>query len=278
MEEGIAWLREVLSHDGCSDADLGCTGREARLFSALPTTPAKALALQRSYFRTETTEGPLVTKKFPVKGFVMWQVEFTLTAGIPWAFTALTAVGTLNMDTALNFTDPANEDCSAIANPYDDFVADPYFTAISRPPRPPVILPPNILAISSWRRKTLAIPTVQSDRWGRVAPVIHINTAAAVQYLRLRFYRAGAVSCDHDGEFIVSYLPANSTLKLDATTREATLYTGGRWVPAGNLLFGSSGTPFLWPSLGCQNAYTMTADLMPGQSGVVVLLDTAVRE
>jgi hypothetical protein len=109
--------------------------------------------------------------------------------------------------------------------------------------------------------------------------VVHVNTEGAdAQYLRLRFYREGAAGCDYDGEFLISYIPAWSTLKLDAITREATMFTGGRWVPAGHLLFGSDGTPFLWPTLGCQHTYTMTADLMPGQSGVAVVLDVAVRE
>lgn len=279
MEEGMAWLRDVCSNDGCSDSDLGCTGREAKLFAALPTTTLAAYTLARTFHRVEVTEGPLVTKKFAVKGFVMWQVEFTLTAGIPWAFTSTASVGAVDMDTASNFQDPAGEDCGAPLNAYDEFVADPYFTAISRPPRPPVILPPNILDISSWRRKSLSIPSSHTQRWGRTVPVVHVNTEGEdAQYLRLRFYRDGAAGCDYDGEFLISYIPAWSTLKLDAITREATLWTGGRWVPAGHLLFGSDGTPFLWPTLGCQHNYTMTADLMPGQSGVAVVLDTAVRD
>ena len=170
MEEGVAWLRDILANDGCSDADLGCTGQEAKLFASLPKDAVAAFNLTRTYHRVETSEGPLVVKKFPVHGFVMWQLEFTLTAGIPWAFTSPVEVGTLAMDTGSNFTDPAGENCGAAAmvDAYDDFIEDPYFTAISRPPRPPVILPPNILDINSWRRKTLPLPASQTQRWGRV--------------------------------------------------------------------------------------------------------------
>lgn len=279
MEEGLAWLRDVLSNDGCSDTDVGCTGQEAVMFAALPADAVAAYSLRRAFHRVETSEGPLVTKKFPVKGFVMWQVEFTLTAGIPWAFTSLTDVGALALDAGSNFTDPAGEDCSAVVDAYDDFIDDPYFTAISRPPRPPVILPPNILDINSWRRRSLQIPPSQSQRWGRVAPVVQIATENAVQFVRVRFYRAGASGCDYDGEFLVSYIPATAVLTLDGIKREATVRTwDGRVVPAGNLLFGSDGTPFLWPTLGCQYDYTMTADIMPGQSGAVVMLNTAVRD
>lgn len=278
MEEGIAWLRQSLSNDGCSDADLGCTGREAHLFAAKPSTSVQAYNQARVFHRVETTEGPLVIKKFPTRGFVMWQVEFTLTAGIPWAFTSLADTGTVNMDTALNFQDPAGEDCAVTADAYNDYVDDPYFTGINRPPRPPVILPPNILNITSWRRHTVTIPAIQTQRWGRTVPVVHVSTVAAVQYLRLRFYQTGKDGCDFDGEFVVSYIPKNAVLTLDGIKREATLrLSNGKIVPAGHLLFGSHGRPFLWPTLGCQRTYVMAADLMPGQPGAVVVLQTAVR-
>lgn len=280
MEEGMAWLKQALSNDGCSDASLGCTGREAKLFAALPANTAAAYSHTRIFHRVEITEGPKVLAKRPTsdRGFVMWEVEFTLTAGIPWAFTALADVGTLDMNAALNFQDPANEDCSVTASAYDNYVDDPYFTGISRPPRAPVILPPNILDISSWRRLSLTIPSAQTLRWGRVVPVVHVSTTDAIQYLRLRFYQAGKTSCNFDGEFIVSYIPKNAVLTLDAIKREATLrLAGGKIVPAGHLLFGSDGRPFLWPTLGCQHTYSMTADLMPGQSGVAIILQTAVR-
>lgn len=278
MEEGMAWLKQSLSNDGCSDADLGCTGREAQLFAAKPSTAVEAYARTRIFHRVEVTEGPRVMSKYPTRGFVMWQVEFTLTAGIPWAFTSLADTGTVNMDTASNFQDPAGENCSVTADAYNDYVDDPYFTGINRPPRPPVILPPNILNITSWRRHTVTIPAIQTQRWGRTVPVVHVSTTNAVQYLRLRFYQTGKAGCDFSGEFVVSYIPKNAVLTLDAIKREATLrLSNGKIVPAGHLLFGSHGRPFLWPTLGCQHTYKMTADLMPGQAGVVVMLQTAVR-
>lgn len=280
MEEGMAWLKEALANDGCSDALLGCTGREAKLFTAMPSTSAQATSFTRIFHRVEVTEGPKVTKKFPTtsRGFVMWEVDFTLTAGIPWMFTALADAGAVNMDTASNFQDPKDEDCNRVPDAYNSYVDDPYFTGINRPPRPPIILPPNILAISSWRRHTVNIPAVQTDHWGRVVPVVSVSTTTAVQFLRLRFYQSGKAGCDFEGEFIVSYIPAKTMLFLDAIKREISMrLPDGRTVPAGHLIFGSNGRPFLWPSLGCQRSYRMTADLMPGQTGVAVVLQTAVR-
>jgi hypothetical protein len=282
MEEGLAWLRDVLTSDGCSEAEQGCLGHTTRMFKARPATKVQAYNFTREFYLTEVSEGPLVKKKLNSRAGAIWEIEFTITAGRPWAFTALQEVGTLNMDTAVNFQDPAGENCGAILDPYESYIDDPYFSGISKPPKPPVITPPNLLSISSWRRKTLTIPSATTSRFGRVVPRIRIVTGDAdAQFLRLRFYRdeAGLSGCDFDGEFLISYIPANTVMTLDAIRRSALVaQPGGRQVPAGHLLFGSGGRPFLWPTLGCQHAYTMTADLMPGQPGVVVLLDTAVRE
>lgn len=282
MEEGMAWLRDILANDGCSDADWGCTGNEVKMFAAMPKDRVTAYNHTRIFHRVEATDAPRVTKKrFTRKGLQIWTIEFILTAGVPWAFTALAKVATLAMDTGVNFQDPAGENCSAASSAYDDFVADPFFTAISRPPKPPTILPPNVIDITSWRRKTATIPAVHSQRWGRVVPVVNVLTENAIQWLRIRFYRdgAGTSGCDFDAEVIISYIPSTAVLTLDAIKREAKLKLwNGKIVPAGHLLFGSDGRPFIWPTLGCQRTYTMTADLMPGQPGAVVTLDTAVRE
>lgn len=282
MHEGIAWLRDIFAGDGCGDdAGLGCTGREVVVFSAKPSTPAEALELERTFIRVETTEGPKVTAELDSKSVVMWTVDIGLNAGVPWSFTTPSAVASLNLDTGTNFQDPAGLDCGVSSAAYDNFINDPFFTAISKPPRPPAILPPNILDIDSWRRGSVGLPTAVTDRWGRVVPVVSISTVSAVQYIRVRFYRTEYTKsgCDYDGEFLISYLPAGSVMKLDGMRQEATVtLSDGREVPGGHLLFGTDGRPFEWPSMGCQHAYTMVADIMPGQTGVVVMLDVAVKE
>ena len=282
MAEGLAWLRSVLAGEDCADpSQLGCTGKDVVMYSAKPTDIVEEETFRRYFYESEVTEGPLVTTQYPSKVGVLVAVEFTITAGRPWAFTARTSVATLAMDAALNFTDPVGEDCAPTNPAYDNYVDDPFFTAIARPPQPPVIAPPNILNITSWRRRTALIPPYLTQRWGRVTPSVHVSVTGAVQYLRIRFYRDsnGVSGCDYDAEFLVSYIPAGAILSLDSIRRTATLtLSDGRVVPAGHLLFGSDGRPFRWPSLGCQYTYTMTSDLMPGQSGVVVSLETAVRE
>lgn len=280
MTEGLAWLRDVLTGEGCSEADDGCMGRTLRMFAFKPATKVQAYGATREFYTVECTDAPRVRKKrVTPRGQLAWELEFTFTAGVPWAFTLRSDVATLALDTGSNFQDPAGENCGLTADPYDDYVDDPFFSGISRPPKPPTILPPNILDINSWRRKTVTIPKSQSKRWGRVAPYINILTENAVQFVRIRFYRPGHAGCAFDGEFLISYIPSTAVLTLDAIRRKATLkLSDGRHVPAGHLLFGSDGRPFLWPTLGCQYDYTMAVDIMPGQPGVAVVLETAVRE
>jgi hypothetical protein len=282
LAEGLAWLRDVLAGEDCSDpSQLGCTGKDIVMYAAKPTDYVEEEEFRRYFYEAEVTDPLQIITEYPSKVCSMVSVEFTLTAGRPWAFTTTTPVTSLAMDSALNFQDPVGEDCAPTNPAYDNYVDDPYFTAIARPPQPPVIAPPNILNITSWRRRTAVIPTYLTQRWGRVVPNVHISTVAAVQYLRIRFYREGngLDGCDYDAEFLISYIPANAVMALDAIRRSATLVlSDGRVVPAGHLLFGSDGRPFQWPSLGCQYTYTMTADLMPAQAGVVVALETAVRE
>jgi hypothetical protein len=281
MDEGYAWLKSVLSNENCNDALLGCTGRKVRMFSAGPVTSSDATQLGRTFYKVEKLEGPFVMKKMKSRGGVLWKIEFTLNAGRPWAWTDLTTVGTLAMNGASNFTEAA-EDCYAADDPYASFIDDPYYTAISKPPQPPIIKPPNILDLTSWRRLTLPIPTMLTDRAGRAASVITVaaSPTTPLQMLRLRFYDedSGLDGCDYSGEFLINYLPAGSVMSIDGISEEITVTrSDGSVVPGGHLVFGSDGRPLMWPSLGCERTYTMTADMMPGQLDVVIVLEVSVR-
>lgn len=283
MDVGLAWLRDVLAGDGCGPAiRLGCTGHELSMFAAPPKSLIDASTFARTFHHVTMTDPLKVTKRLNSKAALIWELEWVFTAGRPWPFTTQKQVAALVLAAGSSHTDPAWEDCSVNETVYDDFVSDPYFTGISRPPQPPVILPPNILDIDSWRRSTASIPTSITSRWGRVVPVAKIVTGAtAAQFVRLRFFETEQpwVGCGFDGEFLVSYIPANSVMTLDGIREQARLQLpDGRIVACGNLLFGSDGRPFEWPNLGCQRNYTMTADIMPGQPDVVVFLDAAIRE
>lgn len=282
MEAGLAWLRDKLAADSCgTSVGLGCKGHQAMRFTSKPVTNAQMQEYQRTFYKTEITEGPKVTERLGFKSVTAWTVEFTMTSGRPWAFTLAKAITTLDLPSGASWTDPAGEDCSVADEAYDDFIDDPYFTAIAKPPRPATILPPNLLAIDSWRRRTVALPADVTSRWGRIVPTLRIQTGAEdAQQIRIRFYRGTTQSgCGYDGEFLISYLPANSVMLIDGVRQEVSVTkANGAVVPGGHLLYGSAGRPFMWPSMGCQQGYTMTADMMPGQTGITVSLDTSIRE
>lgn len=283
---GIAWLKDVCDN-GCADSSgvnsgIHCLDRTATFFSALPVSQTATQAL-RSFYRVEVIQSPVITKEWVSINGAMASVEFILRAGVPWPFTEPTRVGTLTMDTSpTTQTDAAGEDCSAATDPYYGFVNDPYFTAISKPPAPPNIKPPNILTVSSWKRKVLALPVDMTRRAGKAVPVIRVLTGTNdLQQVRIRFYETtGPLSgCGYSGEFMISYAPVNSSLMIDGIRQEITvLLEDGRRVPAGHLVYGADGKPFMWADLDCHKDYTMTVDMMTGNTGLSVILDLYVRD
>jgi hypothetical protein len=282
MGEGLSFLRDALATGECDETTGACTNNDLRMYLAQPKNGTSDNHMIRTFVRTEVLDNLSVTRQLGSQVCVAKMVEFVFTIGRPWAFTPKVLVGSLDMGTGTaSFTDPGGEDCYATSNAYANFVSDPFYTAVVKPPAPPVIKPPNVAKPASWRRKTLALTQSEVDRWGRVAPVVSISVGStAGSLIRVRFYGNGAVSgCGFEGEFYVSYIPANSTMVLDAMRRDITIIkSGGVKVPGGHLVYGSDGLPMRWPNLGCNASYTMTADMLPGQTGITVLLESSVRE
>lgn len=283
LAEGRAWFEEMLEANKCDDASLGCVGTVLRAFCAAPSSQAEADEFERNFYDVALLEGPRITEEYRSKKISMIKMEFILSIGKPWPVTKLQTVAMLDMDLATNHTDNPFENCSEASVAYDNFITDPFYTAIQLPPRPPVILPPNVLDISSWRRMKADIPVALSDRPGSMIPVVRVFAGpSGAQFVRVRFYKVtvpGWTGCDYDGEFLISYIPPSAVMSLDTIRREVSVtMPDGRVVPAGHLLFGTDGRPFQWPELGCHHEYVMTADMMPGQADVSVYLEVAVRE
>jgi hypothetical protein len=280
LAAGLAWLRDVV--DGsCGGVGLGCDDRTALLLDSLPASGSAADRF-RTFYRVQTISSVKVVEEIPFKNCVGVVVEFILSAGSPWAYTPMYRIGSLAMDTGYSTqTDAAGENCNDADTAYANFINDPYFTAISQPPRPLTITPPNLSAVPSWRRKTLNIPSAKSDQFGRMVPVISIAVGSNdLSRVRVRFYKtAGALTgCGYDGEFYISYVPPNSTLKIDGIRKEISVYTGGKWVPGSHLIYGSAGKPFAWPSLSCHASYTFVVDSAPDNTLLNIDLDIAIRE
>jgi hypothetical protein len=281
---GFAWLKDVLENtdETTTNAGVHCLDREATFFAAMPVTRT-ATELLRTFYRVQVIEGPKVTKEWTPRTGAAWSVEFVIRAGVPWAFTEPVRAATLNMDSgAVTHVDAAGEDCSASTDPYYGFINDPYFTAISKPPLPPNIKPPNVITVSSWKRKTAAVPQALTLQAGKAVPVVKVLTGSNdLQQLRLRFYdSAGPLTgCDYVGEFMVSYLPVNASLTIDGIREEITvLLPDGRRVPGGHLIYGADGKPLSFADFAAHKEYTMTADMMNGNTGITVILDVYVRD
>lgn len=283
MNEGWVWFKELVLGSRCGDVALGCMGNILSMFVEAPATLLDYANFRRSFYRAELLEGPRIIRELPSKEIELVEAELIFNLGKPWPVTNVESVASLAMDTALNHLDAPGENCSEISVAYDNFITDPFYTAIQQPPRPSVILPPNLLDISSWRRKQVTIPSSLSDRPGTILPVVRVLAAGGgVQHMRIRFYRStvvGSTGCDYDGEFYISYIPPWGVMTLDGIRREISVtMQDGRVVPAGHLLFGTDGRPFQWPELACHFTYNVVADMMPGQSGITVQVDAAVRE
>ena len=278
MGEGLAWLRDALNGTDCVGG--GCVDNDMRMYAARPANGTSDNHMLRTFIRVEVIENVRVIKDFNSPNAVAKRVSFIFSAGAPWAFTPKVLVGSVTPATGGSFSDPVGEDCYTTSNAYADFVNDPFYTAIAKPPQPPNVKPPNIITVSSWKRQTLAVTQAEVDRWGRVTPVTTVTTGAGgATQLRIRFYGNAKTGCDFDGEFLISYIPPNATMVLDAMRQEITIIkSNGKKVTGGHLVYGSGGLPLKWPSLGCWSSYTMAADILPGNTGVTVLLESVVRE
>lgn len=90
LAEGLAWLRDVLAGEDCSDpSQLGCTGKDVVMYAALPKDIVEENTFRRYFYEAEVTDPLQVVAEYPSRVCAMVQVEFTLTAGRPWAFTEI---------------------------------------------------------------------------------------------------------------------------------------------------------------------------------------------
>lgn len=170
---------------------------------------------------------------------------------------------------------------------YSGVVVDPGCAVVPNPPRPPAIVESCVEDPDVYTRYIATVPSDAVPLWSDTVPIIRIHSGnTALRQLRLRFYdnpferSANLVDmCSFCGEFIVSYLPANSELLLDGIAQVATI-TDSRGVvmPAGHLLYGSGGGPMVWPHMTCGTQYEVMVDIVPDVTNVHIELCVAARE
>lgn len=166
-------------------------------------------------------------------------------------------------------------------------LADPDCPPIPLPPRAPVIDELCVDEISTYKRFTVTIPQEVVPAWADVVPIVNItSTSQPLRQLRARFYSnesnldpADLVPCSYVGEFIVSYLPENSTMTIDGITQTVTVIgTNGDVQQAAHLLYGSGGGPMVWPAMSCGSRYDLAVDVDPTATGLTFELCVAARE
>lgn len=86
--------------------------------------------------------------------------------------------------------------------------------------------------------------------------------------------------CSWCSEFVVSYLPAQTELTVDAIMQNSTLrVAGGPEQSAGHLLYAADGSPIQWPELSCGMEYLMAIDVPePLLDDVTVAITASTRE
>lgn len=283
MNLGMTWLRSVLDYAPCGErgGSANCTGQEMDLFTDCPgdEDPVEAtrrvLSMARKMYRVEVASGPTILKQHSISRGQMWEVEFLLNAGVPFVFTVPEPATTT---TGVTPTSAPEVSCSDVTDPYDDLVTDPLDGTIARPPRPPLIDPMQMP--TSWNRYTMTIPASIGQRHGRLVPRIVVQTGTqARRMIRVRYFRQEATSpCDYEGEFLITYIPADAVLTIDGIQQDVTIEVDGREVPAGNLVIGSDGRPARWPTMGCDSAYRVVVDSEVALGDTLVRTDLATRE
>lgn len=167
-------------------------------------------------------------------------------------------------------------------------IIDPDCAAIPDPPRPPAIDDSCLDDTDQWRRYQVQIDADIIPVWSDALPIMALTVGpTAVRQVRIRFYPNPfgfdldqLEACNFCGEYVVSYIPPNSTLTVDAVRREASVESAGGLVrAASHLLYSSDGGPMVWPALTCGVTYTMTIDVVPDTiTDMAVKLCIAGRE
>ena len=143
------------------------------------------------------------------------------------------------------------------------------------PPPPPAPLPPQLALgcatkVEEWRRVWYVIPPEEVYEWGSVLLNFTLNSGGEdVEEMRITLWPnpSGDDPFDFDdrvnytGRWHVSYMPANSTMVINGTTRTVTT-TPPDGVPRDtpDLVHGPGQGPILWPELRCGEQYLIAID------------------
>ena len=168
-----------------------------------------------------------------------------------------------------SWTGAAGSSTSVYSRSSFGLIYDPDCPPPPAPPRPPAISSTCFIIPSLWQRYAVFVPESVASYAPRSAPRLVLTTGAtAARLVRVRFYDSQGIGdpyavdpCSFSGEFIVSYLPPNSSLYIDAATQSAWFVRGDQTQDASSMLFATDGGPIVWPVLTRGEPYIITVDL-----------------
>lgn len=149
---------------------------------------------------------------------------------------------------------------------------DPSLPVLPVPPAPPTIPNLDLETEPYWLRYYLDLPATDVAEWAQTIPTVVLTTyTSALSEARVRFYANPDGLPDDQvdplsycGEFIISYLPANTIITVSGVGQVAyASVNGADVVPADQILYGTNGGPMVWPELSCGVAYFVTVDISP---------------
>lgn len=164
-------------------------------------------------------------------------------------------------------------------------IYDPLCPALTVPPTPPSIPLGCFDPPASWDRRKVTLPAEHVPLWSEMAPVVTLSTTDAQRNIRLRFYRdptesldPNATPCAWDEDLVISYIPAQGVMIIDAAAEEVWVETvTGQRRRADSLIYTTEGKPFEWPVLACGDQHIITLDTPVGVTPPVIDLTLIPR-
>lgn len=237
----------------------------------------------RNFYDVMTVDGPSTIREFTTSRGWFREVDFILRAGKPYRYGAEKSIVTLRN----GIVDDAIAGARVIKTGYTIGECEPHprdntdywptqggVVAVfdpdcPMPPRPPIVAPPDSSCVEPTGNIISTIITIPDGivpQWMDATPVVRLSTGAnPVRRCRVRVIAAPAIPdrpqdiqpCNACGDFVIDYIPPNSTFVLDGRRQQAYIELPGDQVaPGGHLLSGPDPSRlFSWPVLTCGSAF-----------------------
>jgi len=212
----------------------------------------------------------------------MRQVEFTIATGVPWQFGVVKSIA-WSGSVAKTMTGDQSKGVWALKTTIGTkkgtdtpgWVHDPACPRVPAPPRPTATFTDCKPSINWYASYGISIPGDAIPLWGEAVPQLFLHAGdKAARGVRVRFFPRplGVLQDAEDidpnsacGEFVIDYIPPNSTFTLDGLNQTAWLDIPGAGAaldPANHLLSGLNPVSlFVWPVLTCGTDYMCILDV-----------------